>query len=155
VKRRLRDRKGLIHPTFGWIDCALVRCTPARTALAFAGPAMMSVPVGKVGNLAGRLLVARAAPEVVSTGTNVIYRSVNAAGEIQYIGITNNLARRAAEHLRTKGIQIARIMSGLSRADAKSVEQALIEIHGLARNGGTLLNRINSVANRIRSMLRA
>ena len=26
------------------------------------------------------------------------------------------------------------------------VEQALIEIHGLGKNGGTLINRINSIA---------
>ena len=37
------------------------------------------------------------------------------------MGITNNLARR-------------------------SVEQALIEIHGLGKNGGTLLNKINSIS---------
>ena len=37
-------------------------------------------------------------------------------------------------------------MLGLSREDARAVEQALIEIHGLSKNGGTLLNRINSIA---------
>ena len=30
--------------------------------------------------------------------------------------------------------------------DARAVEQALIEIHKLGRNGGTLLNKINSIA---------
>jgi len=37
-------------------------------------------------------------------------------------------------------------MTGLSRTDARSVEQALIEIHRLSKNGGTLANRINSIA---------
>jgi hypothetical protein len=37
-------------------------------------------------------------------------------------------------------------MGGLSRSDARAVEQALIEIHGLGKNGGTLLNQINSIA---------
>lgn len=37
-------------------------------------------------------------------------------------------------------------MGGLSRTDARAVEQALIEINGLGRNGATLLNRINSIA---------
>ncbi len=77
---------------------------------------------------------------------NSVYRSVNAAGEVKYVGITNNLARRAAEHLRTKGIQIEKLMGNLSRSDALAVEQALIEIHGLGRNGGSLLNKINSIA---------
>jgi filamentous hemagglutinin len=33
-----------------------------------------------------------------------------------------------------------------SRLDAKAVEQTLIELHVLGRNGGALLNRINSIA---------
>lgn len=37
-------------------------------------------------------------------------------------------------------------MKGLSRSDARAVEQALIEIHGLMKNGGTLINKINSIA---------
>lgn len=37
-------------------------------------------------------------------------------------------------------------MGGLSRSDARAVEQTLIEIHGLGKNGGTLLNQINSIA---------
>jgi hypothetical protein len=78
--------------------------------------------------------------------TNTVYRAVDSAGEVKYVGITNNLARRAAEHLRTKGIQIEKLMGNLSRTDARAVEQALIEIHGLGANGGTLLNKINSIA---------
>jgi len=49
-------------------------------------------------------------------------------------------------HLATKGIQVEKILGRLSRGDARAVEQALIEIHGLGKNGGTLLNKINSVA---------
>jgi hypothetical protein len=79
------------------------------------------------------------------TGANVVYRSVSAVGQTQYVGITNNLARQAAEHLAGKGIQIEKLMNGLSRPDARAVEQALIEIQGLGKNGGTLLNRINSI----------
>ncbi len=65
---------------------------------------------------------------------------------MQYVGITDDLARRSAEQLRQKGIPIRRFMENLSRDDARAVEQALIEIHGLSKNGGTLMNRINSVA---------
>lgn len=43
-------------------------------------------------------------------------------------------------------MEIEKLMTGLTRADARAVEQALIEIHGLGRNGGTLLNQINSIA---------
>jgi hypothetical protein len=79
-------------------------------------------------------------------GGTTVYRSVTAAGQTQYVGITNNLARRAAEHLSGKGIQIEKLMGRLARSDARAVEQSLIEIHGLGKNGGTLLNRINSIA---------
>lgn len=34
----------------------------------------------------------------------------------------------------------------LSRSDAKAVEQTLIELHKLEKNGGTLINKINSIA---------
>jgi hypothetical protein len=81
-----------------------------------------------------------------SESGTLVYRSLNAAGKVQYVGITNNLARRAAEHLASKGIQIEEVMSGLSRGDARAVEQVLIEIHGLGKEGGTLFNKINSIA---------
>ena len=77
-----------------------------------------------------------------------MYRSVNAAGETQYVGITKSLEARAAAHLREKGIGIRKIpgLSDLSRADARAVEQVLIEHHGLGKSGGTLLSKINSIA---------
>ena len=81
---------------------------------------------------------------VVEAGDNVVYHSVE-EGVTQYVGITNNLARREAEHLASKGINIEPLMQGLTRADARAVEQALIEVHGLGKNGGTLLNKINSI----------
>lgn len=52
---------------------------------------------------------------------------------MQYVGITNNVARRAAEHLATKGINIEPLMQGLSRSDARAVEQVLILINGLQK----------------------
>jgi len=81
-------------------------------------------------------------------GKNVVYTSTNANDVVQYVGITNNYARRAAEHLRDKGINIQPLMKNLSRSDARAVEQALIEIHGLQKNGGTLMNRINSISSK-------
>ncbi len=78
-------------------------------------------------------------------GSTTVYTSAS-KGVTQYVGITNNLARRSAEHLASKGINIQPLMKGLSRTDARAVEQALIEIHGLGKNGGTLLNRINSIS---------
>jgi hypothetical protein len=75
-----------------------------------------------------------------------VYVSVNSEGKVQYVGITNDVARRAAEHLRQNGFQIEELLGSLSREEARAVEQVLIEIHGLGKTGGTLTNRINSIA---------
>jgi RHS repeat-associated protein len=85
---------------------------------------------------------------VAEGGGNIVYRSVDAAGNVNYVGITGNLERRAAEQLAQKGIEIRAIpgLQNLSRADARAVEQVLIETHGLGKNGGTLLNKINSIS---------
>lgn len=79
-----------------------------------------------------------------SCGPTSVYRSLNEAGDVQNVGITNDMVRRAAEH--AGRFRIQEVVGGLSRADARAVEQALIEQHVLARNGGTLLNQINSIA---------
>ncbi|WP_309896648.1 hypothetical protein [Archangium sp.] len=81
-----------------------------------------------------------------SAQTSVYVSENKAKRQIQYVGITDEMARRTAEHLRLKGIQIEELMSNLSRQDARAVEQALIEIHGLRKNGGTLMNHLNSIA---------
>lgn len=77
---------------------------------------------------------------------NLVYESYDASGKVQYVGITNNYFRRAHQHLRSTGMDIVSVMQGLSRKDARSVEQVLIELHGLKKLGGSLRNRINSIA---------
>ncbi len=78
-----------------------------------------------------------------------VYRSVDESnGQVNYVGITNDVLRRNSEHYRTKGIKIREIegLTNLTEYDARAIEQALIEIHKLEKNGGTLSNRINSIA---------
>ncbi|MGR9355873.1 RHS repeat-associated core domain-containing protein [Rhizobium leguminosarum] len=98
-----------------------------------------SFVAGPEGKVAGKA--------VLEAGEYLVYRAVDAAGEMRYVGITNNLERRAAEHLSSKGIAIDPIagLSNLSRADAKAVEQVLIEKYGLFKDGG-MMNIINSIA---------
>lgn len=81
-------------------------------------------------------------------GKTTVYQSLNSAGEVQYIGITDDLAARAAAHASQKGISIQPIpgLQNISRSDARAVEQVLIETFGLGKNGGSLLNKINSIA---------
>ena len=65
---------------------------------------------------------------------------------VKYVGITSQFAIRKATHLRKLGIDIKPLLENLSKADARAVEQVLIEMYKLPKNGGTLLNRINSIA---------
>ena len=102
--------------------------------------------------VAGATAVLRGAPPVEDVaGTTSVYSAVNPqTGETVYVGITDNFEARAAAHLRQKGIMIQRIpeLQNLAREDARAVEQALIEYYGLGKNGGTLLNKINSISSR-------
>ena len=75
-----------------------------------------------------------------------VYRAFNRAGEVIYVGITNNFLRRVAQHGR-RFQDIRRLTDdSLTREAARGVEQALINHYGLQRNGGRLVNRINSIA---------
>ena len=100
-----------------------------------------------VASPAGQRIVSAAQRCASVSANNVsVYVSKTAEGLTRYVGITNNLARRASEHLTTKGINIEPIMRGLTRPDARAIEQALIETHGLEKNQGALMNLINSIS---------
>jgi filamentous hemagglutinin len=104
------------------------------------GAASLPIFEGVVGIVAGGKLA--------GVGKTSVYRSRNTLGQTQYVGITRFFLARSIAHLRLKGIQIERIqgLTDLSLADGRAVEQVLIEHHGLSKNGGTLLNKINSIA---------
>lgn len=82
--------------------------------------------------------------ELAGGPTNyVVYKGSN------YIGITNDFARRLAEHERA-GRSFTPVpipgASNLSRGEARAIEQACIDLGGLAPAGGILENRINSIS---------
>jgi filamentous hemagglutinin len=85
--------------------------------------------------------------EAIIGGKTCVYSCV-INGTTRYVGITDDVARRGAEHLAQKGIEIEAIsgLKNLSRVDARAVEQTLINYYGLGGNGGTLLNKINSIS---------
>lgn len=83
------------------------------------------------------------------TGNVTVYRSFNEiTGEVNYVGITSRFRQRSIEHFKNKGILIEKMrgLNDLTRSDARAVEQTLIELHKLKKNGGTLINKINSIA---------
>lgn len=64
-----------------------------------------------------------------------------------YVGITNSLARRGAEHLARSGRDITPLVTNVSKESARVIEQTVIEHVGRVCKGtGTLLNKINSIA---------
>jgi filamentous hemagglutinin len=80
-------------------------------------------------------------------GRTCVYSCV-VDGETRYVGITDDIAKRGQAHMREKGITIDGIdgLQGLSRSDARAVEQTLIEYYGLGKDGGSLINKINSIS---------
>ncbi|MGL3609084.1 GIY-YIG nuclease family protein [Rhizobium sp. G187] len=80
-------------------------------------------------------------------GKTCVYSCV-VDGTTRYLGITDDVARRGREHFNTKGLRIEQIdgLDDLSRSDARAVEQTLIHYYGLGKDGGTLLNKINSIS---------
>jgi hypothetical protein len=127
------------HAGFRWASVAELR----SVAVSAQGSFTIVLAPGAVAMMARAPSGGNASDERIS-----VYVSRNPANndQIQYVGITNDIARRSLEQLRLKGIDIEKFVGGLSRQDARAVEQALIEIHGLSKNGGTLMNRINSIA---------
>jgi len=81
--------------------------------------------------------------QAIQAGAHTVYRYVE-GGVTKYVGISNNFARRAAEHFTQREWNIERIpgLGNLSKSDARAVEQVLIEHYGLEN----LYNKINSIA---------
>jgi len=116
------------------VTCALAIASGAG-ALTTASTAVLSTSIGATG-----VAVNAVAGAVVHS----VYTSVTAG--MPYFGRTNSMARRGNEHAKGLGIQIREVIGGLSKTEASAVEQVLIESRGLQKNGGDLLNSINSIS---------
>lgn len=81
-----------------------------------------------------------------------VYHGIDKAGVIRYIGMTRRSpAVRFAEHLKSIGTgkellkyDIIEGAEGLTKTEAKVMEQLIINQYGLQKNGGLLPNQINS-----------
>jgi hypothetical protein len=82
----------------------------------------------------------------ITGGLKYIVYMARGGKAVKYVGITSQFAIRQATHLRKKGIFIEKLLENLTKADARAVEQVLIEMYKLPKNGGTLLNKINSIS---------
>ena len=86
-------------------------------------------------------------------GTNLVYQGFDKAGVVRYVGITGRDASvRFGEHLSSgtaRSLLRYEVVPGatnLSRTGARVWEQGLINQYGLQKNGGLLLNKVNSIA---------
>jgi RHS repeat-associated protein len=126
--------------------------TPRQQAAADALKKAEGIPFlggAKAGAGVVRVLTAGGAEAsaVINTGRVAVYQSIGANGKVNYVGITNDMIRRNAQHLANGGAIRGRAIFGLtnlSRKDARAVEQALIS--GYGKNGSQLLNKINAIA---------
>jgi RHS repeat-associated protein len=87
----------------------------------------VGVALAAAGPLLGTLGKAEKAAQESVTAYQIIKD-----GKVAYVGITNNIARRSAEH----GEVLQTVATLPSRSQARAVEQALIEHYGLEKNGG-------------------
>jgi RHS repeat-associated protein len=90
---------------------------------------------------------------LAARGTHVVYQGIDKAGVVRYVGRTSrDVGTRGAEHIASGGGKenlIYRAVQGgenLTLQEARVLEQQLINQYGLGKNGGQLLNRINSIA---------
>mgnify|MGYP000689262523 CR=1 FL=1 len=104
------------------------------------------IPIG--GNfVSGGKIIYKNTPKVYD-----VYHGLDASGAIKYVGITSrNPLVRFSEHAGSIGtgrelLRYDVISSGLTKQQARVLEQTIINTHGLEKNGGQLLNRINSIA---------
>ena len=88
-------------------------------------------------------------------GTNSVYLGYDEAGNVRYVGITERTPElRFAEHLNS-GTKRALLhyetienAQGLSRIQARIIEQRFINIYGMQKFNGMLYNQINSISPR-------
>ena len=133
---QFRDLLGLCPEP---VSCALILASTAGSVATSVGSAATATTV--IGATVAGVSIANAASSFGYT----VYRGVSSAGE--YFGITNNPTRRQGEHFRgPHKLQIAPMISGLTKQQARAIEQVLIDVHGLNKEGGELLNKINSIA---------
>ena len=87
-----------------------------------------------------------------STGKHSVYQGFDAAEDVRYVGITErDPSVRFDEHLNSNSQKSSLNFesidgaNGLSKTEARILEQTIINQYGLGKNGGQLYNKINSI----------
>lgn len=111
------------------------------------------LPVGRVAGRVAEGVVSAEAAAGAAKGAHTVYQGIDKAGDVRYVGITSrDVATRGAEHIAASGGKEGLVYQavdggqGLTKQQARVMEQTLINQFGLGKNGGQLLNKINSIA---------
>ncbi|HQR71316.1 MAG TPA: RHS repeat-associated core domain-containing protein [Burkholderiaceae bacterium] len=107
---------------------------------------------GGIGAL--RVVAGEAAATATATkGAHTVYEGIDKAGVVRYVGRTaRDVLTRGAEHVAAGGGKEALVYravrggTNLELPAARTMEQQLINQYGLWKNGGQLLNQINSIS---------
>ncbi len=137
----------------------LVTLTKADGGAAIGQAIGAGIGAGIVTAGVGRISTAGSVAKVSTTaevGTYSTYRGFDAnTGAVKYTGITSrNPIIRFNEHLKSAGTGKENLRYRVTEANitknaAKKIEQADINKFGLQKNGGQLLNKINSIGKKI------
>jgi len=110
--------------------------------------------VGRLGSAALKLFKFKRGITVIKAGSHLVYQGIDAAGVVKYVGITGREAtERFLEHQASIGTgkellnySVIEGATQLGKTEARVLEQKLINQYGLGKDGGQLLNKINSIA---------
>ncbi len=98
---------------------------------------------------AGASIAAVDVIEKTEERNNFVYVLKDSAGVVQYVGRTNNLARRKAAHEANParaGMSIVVLQSGLTLKEARALEQAAMIYYHTKNTANRMNNQINSIA---------
>ena len=114
-----------------------------KATSAAAAPAATTAPVAIA---SARGMTQTEMQETQGAVAPVVVYGLAAAGRIAYVGITNNLARRTAQHAATRSFDsVVRLGSSTTRNGARVIEQNNINRFNTINRGW---NRINSISPR-------
>ena len=142
------------------VAVTVATCGAAAPALAVAGGGIIGgMSAGAVATatsvatgamiVAGVSTTAAAVTEKVAKRNNSVYVLKDDTGTVQYVGRTNNVARRRAAHSANParaGLEMEVIASGLNLPESRALEQAGMAYYHTINTANKMNNQINSVS---------
>jgi hypothetical protein len=129
--------------------------TTGTTFLNAGGIGLIKAGVSLAAKLGREAVQARTLAASAEQAAHIVYQGIDKSGVVRYIGITaRSVGVREAEHVAVGGgkellrYEAIKGAANLTKTEAKVVEQKLINQYGLGKNGGQLLNKINSIADK-------